>query len=110
MPDTDEFLRQGTHPDPLDPAYQPPESATLPAQWRDALTSPEMEVYRASLTLPGQPSVRASILDDLSTYYNLDPDECVRRCVNWEQWSVQEWQVRPIDSADGLADFLADVI
>lgn len=105
MPGTDEFLKQGTHPDPLGPAYQPPESATLPDPWRDALTSPEMGVYRASLTLPGQASIRASILDDLSTYYDLDPDECVRRCVNWEQWSVQEWQVRPRDSADGLADF-----
>lgn len=52
-----------------------------------------------------RPDVRASILDDLSTYYKLDPDECVRRCVHWEQWSVQEWQERPRDSADGLTDF-----
>jgi 2-polyprenyl-3-methyl-5-hydroxy-6-metoxy-1,4-benzoquinol methylase len=105
MPGSDELLGQGAHPDPLDPAYQPPDPSTLPDQWRDALASPEMEVYRASLMLPGQPSVRASILDDLSTYYHLDPDECVRRCVHWEEWSVQEWQERPRDSAAGLSDF-----
>ena len=64
-----------------------------------------MAAYRDSLMLPGQPTIRASILDDLSTYYHLDPDECVRRCVHWEEWSVQEWQQRPRDSADGLADF-----
>lgn len=105
MEQTDQFLRQGAHPDPLDPGYQPPNPETLPDRWRAALTSPEMAVYRASLLLPGQPDVRASILDDLSTYYKLDPDECVRRCVHWEQWSVQEWQERPRDSADGLTDF-----
>jgi SAM-dependent methyltransferase len=101
----DEYLRQGAHPDPLDPSYRPPDPVTLPDQWRDAQASPEMAVYRASLMLPGQPSVRDSILDDLSTYYGLVPDECVRRCVNWEQWSVEEWQVRPRDSNDALTDF-----
>ena len=64
-----------------------------------------MATYRATLMLPGQPSIRASILDDLSTYYHLDPEECVRRCVHWEQWSVQEWQERPRDSAAGLTAF-----
>ena len=105
MAQTDEFLRQGAHPDPLDPEYQPPDPVTLPDQWREALASPEMATYRATLMMPGQPTVRASILDDLSTYYHLDPDECVRRCVNWEQWSVEAWQERPRDSIDGLTDF-----
>lgn len=105
MEQADEFLKQGAHPDPEDPAYRAPDPATLPDQWRHALASPEMASYRASLTLPNQPSIRASILDDLSTYYHLDPDECVRRCVHWEQWSVEEWQERPRDSAAGLTDF-----
>ena len=105
MAQTDDFLRQGAHPDPLDPEFQPPDPATLPEPWREALASSEMATYRATLMLPGQPSIRASILDDLSTYYHLDPDECVRRCVKWEQWSVEEWQERPRDSAAGLTDF-----
>ena len=105
MEQVDQFLRQGAHPDPLDPGYRPPDPATLPEQWRAALASPEMAAYRASLMLPGQPSIRASILDDLSTYYGLDSEECVRRCVNWEQWSVEEWQERPRDSSDALTDF-----
>ena len=51
MEQTDQFLRQGAHPDPLDPGYQPPNPETLPDRWRAALTSPEMAVYRASLLL-----------------------------------------------------------
>ena len=61
MPASDRFLRRGAHPDPLDPAYRPPDPATLPEQGREALTSREMDVYRASLLLPGPPSIRASI-------------------------------------------------
>ena len=78
---------------------------TLPDRWREALTSPEMAAYRAGLMLPGQASIRASILNDLSTYYHLEPDECVRRCRNWEQWSVDEWRARPRDGGEGLRDF-----
>lgn len=102
---TEQFMKQGAHPDPLAPGYEPPAPETLPDQWREALASPEMAVYRDTLLVPGQPSIRASILDDLSTYYHLDPDECVRRCVHWEQWSVEEWRERPRDSSDGLTDF-----
>lgn len=97
--------RQGAHPDPLDPANSPPDPTALPKRWQEALTSAEMAAYRAGLMLPGCPNVRDAILDDLSTYYSFDPAECVGRCINWEQWSVQEWQARPRHFRDGLADF-----
>jgi 2-polyprenyl-3-methyl-5-hydroxy-6-metoxy-1,4-benzoquinol methylase len=49
--------------------------------------------------------VRSSILDDLSTYFSLPADECVRLCLNWEQWSVREWRAHSRESQAGLTDF-----
>jgi ubiquinone/menaquinone biosynthesis C-methylase UbiE len=64
-----------------------------------------MACYRAALALaPGQ-GIRESILDDLSTYFALAPDECVRRCLEWEQWSVLEWSARPRNTPAELRDF-----
>src|SRR5262249_22830714 len=44
-------------------------------------------------------------LDDLSSYFDLTKDECVRRCVNWEQWSVQEWHAQRRSSVEEIYDF-----
>jgi SAM-dependent methyltransferase len=98
-------LKQGQHPDPLAPGYVPPDPTTQAAGWVVALTSKQMHAYRAGLELPGQPDVRAAVLDDLSTYHNLTPEECVQRCVNWESWSVDEWRGKDRSTADGLRDF-----
>lgn len=96
------FLAQGAWPDPLAPGYAPP--SDLPPDWREALASDVMDLYRDSLRLPDK-DVRASVLDDLSTCYDLPEDECVRRCLDWEQWSVREWREHERDSAEGLRDF-----
>jgi SAM-dependent methyltransferase len=98
-------LKQGTHPDPVAPDYAPPDLTSVSSLWREALTSPEMAAWRQALRIDGQPDVRASVLDDLSTYYRLDPEECVRRCVNWEAWSVEEWQARDRSSPEAMREF-----
>lgn len=82
--------KQGPHPDPQDPSV-----TSQPANWsprrRAAYASPYMPMFRNALLLPPSTSVRDSIIDDLSTYYGIPHDECVRRCINWESWSVEEW-------------------
>ncbi len=98
-------LKQGAHPDPLDPWQVQPDPAVWTARRRSAFDSPEMQHYRAALLLEGSDDVRASVLDDLSTHFGLSPDECVRRCVDWEQWSVQEWQAQGRTSQESLAEF-----
>jgi SAM-dependent methyltransferase len=98
-------LKQGPHPDPLDPRQAPPDWHTWSARQRQAYASAEMQAYRAGLQLAGHADVRASILDDLSAYFEMTPADCVQRCVNWEQWSLAEWQTRPRDSAELLTDF-----
>jgi 2-polyprenyl-3-methyl-5-hydroxy-6-metoxy-1,4-benzoquinol methylase len=102
---TGERLKQGAHPDPCAPGYTPPDLLSAPPFWREAVDSAEIEIYRRSISIEGQPDVRASILDDLSTYYKLDPEECVRRCVHWESWSVQEWQEKDRSSPEALREF-----
>jgi 2-polyprenyl-3-methyl-5-hydroxy-6-metoxy-1,4-benzoquinol methylase len=109
--DREREMAQAAHPDPEAPGYRAPDPAGLSALWRRALSSREMAAYRAALLLPGQPNqaIRAAILDDLTTYHRLPPDECVRRCRHWEQWSVQEWQARPRDSRAAIAEFYNSV-
>jgi SAM-dependent methyltransferase len=64
-----------------------------------------MELFRASLRLPGISDVRAAVLDDLSSYSGLPPRECVKRCRNWESWSVEEWLAADRSGAGGLTNF-----
>jgi SAM-dependent methyltransferase len=99
------MLRQGSHPDPLDPATPPPRREDRPKAERMALDSTEMEWFNAGLLLPGVADVRQAILDDLSSYSGLTPAECAERCRNWESWSVEEWQAGDRTSAAGLRDF-----
>lgn len=100
-----ERVRQGPHPDPLDARQARPSLATWTARQQAAFTSPEMRAYRNGLLLPGQTDIRDSILDDLSSYYGLTPEQCVQRCIAWEQWSVEEWSAKPRDSSESLNDF-----
>jgi SAM-dependent methyltransferase len=64
-----------------------------------------MEAYRAGLRLGDTTDVRAALLDDLSTYFGMSPEECVRRCIDWEHWSLTEWQAKPRDSSESLTEF-----
>jgi SAM-dependent methyltransferase len=98
-------LKQGQHADPLDPALPRPDPRLWPVQQRRAFTSPEMRSYRESLLLDASDDVRAAILDDLSTFFGLEPEECVRRCIDWEQWTLDEWQRQRRDSPEDLVAF-----
>jgi SAM-dependent methyltransferase len=98
-------LSQGLHLDPLDPATPPLNPHSWPKLRQDAFASPEMEWFRASLRLPEVADVRAAVLDDLSSYSGLTPDQCVERCRNWESWSVKEWSAADRSDIDGLTDF-----
>jgi len=64
-----------------------------------------MVQYRAALALAPGKGIRESVLDDLSSYSGLAPEECVRRCRDWEQWSVLEWSARPRETPADLRDF-----
>lgn len=98
-------LRQGPHPDPLDPASGPPHAPHWQRGLRQAYASPQLQLFRDSLLMPGSTDRRASVLDDLASYSGLDPDECVRRSRYWETWSVQEWSASDRTDTDGLTDF-----
>jgi SAM-dependent methyltransferase len=99
------MLRQGAHPDPLDPATPPARREDRTKAEREALDNTEMQWFRASLLLPEVMGVREAIIDDLSSYSGLTPEECVQRCLNWESWSVEEWQAADRSSEAGLRDF-----
>jgi SAM-dependent methyltransferase len=97
-------LKQGRHVDPLDSG----DAREDPRAWgparRDAFASREMEHFREALRLDDA-DVRASVLDDLSAFYELPPDECLRRCLHWEDLSVTEWRASDRSSPEGLLDF-----
>jgi SAM-dependent methyltransferase len=97
-------IGQGLHTDPLNPGAAPPPALDGPA-FRAALTSEELQRYRDALRLDPNGDVRAGILDDLSTYFEIDPDECVRRCIHWEASSVAEWFERGRRTPEGILDF-----
>ncbi|HEY6202674.1 MAG TPA: class I SAM-dependent methyltransferase [Candidatus Limnocylindria bacterium] len=96
-------LKQGQHADPLvDPA---PDRALWPARQRRAFVSAAMDLYRESLQFTGAGDLRAAVLDDLSTFFGLAADECARRCIEWEQWSVEEWTAERRDSEEAMTAF-----
>jgi 2-polyprenyl-3-methyl-5-hydroxy-6-metoxy-1,4-benzoquinol methylase len=104
-----ESSKQGAHVDPSSPnAPKLDKSSWSPRQLR-AFSSRAMQAYRDSLKLPGQADIRASLVSDLSEYHKLSEAECIDRCVNWEQWSVKEWQEKPRDTQEGLRDFYKQV-
>ena len=78
------------------PAQQPPpDHEEWPAYWRNALNGDLMRQYRAALCLRDGMSVRASVIDDLRTYYSCTEDECVERCVHWGRYFDAEWDAAP---------------
>lgn len=57
-----------------------------------------MAALRWALAEPGTADTRAGVLRDLSTYFGLPEEECLRRCLDWEAASVAEWASEPRDS------------
>lgn len=99
------LLKQGLHPDPLETPLSTQERARWSERQRRAYESHEMDIFRAALVLPGLPDLRDGVLDDLSTFYELPPSECLRRCLHWEELSTEEWQAADRTSPEGLAAF-----
>jgi 2-polyprenyl-3-methyl-5-hydroxy-6-metoxy-1,4-benzoquinol methylase len=93
---------QGLHIDPIE--HPPPDPKSWPEDWRAAWFSSEMQQFRDCLR-NADFDVRGSVLDDLSRYYRLPPEECRLRCLHWEEWSVREWRQRDRTTRDGLQAF-----
>jgi SAM-dependent methyltransferase len=97
---------QGKHLDPAE--LPPPDPQSWTADQRNAWESEEMAAYRACLTLDGK-DARAGVLDDLATYHRLSPEECRKRCLHWEAWSVEEWRKADRSTERGLQSFYDSV-
>ncbi|MGB3482213.1 MAG: class I SAM-dependent methyltransferase [Mycobacterium sp.] len=63
-----------------------------------------METYRSALRI-GDLDVRSSSLRELADYHGASPEECLKRCLHWEDWSVQEWKSADRSTEEGLQDF-----
>jgi SAM-dependent methyltransferase len=100
-----ETASQGRHADPAENAAD--------ARWEDpardeTLDSTEMATYRASLTVDGL-DARESVLEELSAFHGYSPDECLKRCLHWEEWSVEEWDAADRSTPEGVRDFYNSV-
>ncbi|MBN9098017.1 MAG: class I SAM-dependent methyltransferase [Pseudonocardia sp.] len=93
---------QGRHIDPIDhPAVDP---ASWGAGYATVFASPEMATFRSNLTL-GAREIRESVLDDLATYHGISADDALKRCLDWEQYSVEEWRSAGADEDSGRLEF-----
>jgi SAM-dependent methyltransferase len=101
----DSTTSQGVH---VDPAERAAEDEWQPPDKEAAVASQEMEIYRSALTIDGH-DVRDSILNELSEYYGYSPDECLKRCLHWEDWSVEEWQSADRSTPKGIQEFYSSV-
>ena len=97
------YTAQGEHLDPLN--GPPPPFTGWSRDEIEAFHSPEMDAFRAGLPPADGGSIRDGVVGDLSTFYDLPPDECARRAVNWEAWSVDEWSSADRSTPDGLRQF-----
>ena len=94
----------GIHPDPLDPGFVAPSDAGSTSWTRLVAGSAAATAFHDALTLGGG-SVRDGVIDDLVTYYEIEPADVVRRCLRWEEWSTAEWFEAPRDDDDAIKDF-----
>jgi SAM-dependent methyltransferase len=94
--------KQGRHIDPL--TETPPDVTSWPVDRQEAWTSREMGFFGECLR-SGALNDRDSILEELSAYYGYDREDCLERCLEWEQWSVKEWTARDRTTKEGLQDF-----
>jgi SAM-dependent methyltransferase len=96
------LTRQGPHPDPL--------SSPLPRLQPWVLTcqnSSIMPIYKECLSLKLGPTedIRHTVLSELSEYYGRSPEESLDRCINWEDYSLEEWKQSDRATSEGLHDF-----
>lgn len=98
------LIQQGTHLDPRDPGTPPPDHSDWPASHLAALEGPELELFHRNLSW-GTADVRSTILEELATYHEIDVEEALQRCRDWEALSVAEWQAADRLDAAGLLQF-----
>jgi 2-polyprenyl-3-methyl-5-hydroxy-6-metoxy-1,4-benzoquinol methylase len=93
---------QGTHLDPVQ--LPPPDEKNWDERQRHYWQSQSMNLFRQCVIIDKK-DLRSSIVEDLSKFYKLSPEECVRRCLHWEELSVEEWKAADRTTPDGLRDF-----
>jgi 2-polyprenyl-3-methyl-5-hydroxy-6-metoxy-1,4-benzoquinol methylase len=64
-----------------------------------------MEIWRRALTMDDVSDPKEVVVAELAEYFKLPKDEVYKRCVNWEDYSVEEWQAKDRSTAEGLLDF-----
>lgn len=101
---------QGLHLDPesLPPPEHPP-WANLLGPLADAGPGTTVGLLVDVLRPPGGASAREGVLDDLSSHYGIPVEECLRACLDWESWSVAEWNAADRSDPEGLRDFYREV-
>ena len=77
------------HRDPEEPPA--PDTLSWPRFWRETFGEPEMDAFRRSVCLDSNTSLRASVVDDLATYFEIDPASCPRLCRDWGIACQKEW-------------------
>ena len=105
MNENDTLPSQGVH---VDPTPEPVPHQSWHPDIDEALASAEMATFR-SVLLVGDQDVRTSILQELSDYHGYTPDECLKRCLHWEDWSVEEWAAADRSTPEGIQDFYQSV-
>lgn len=65
-----------------------------------------MEAFREGLRFRGLPDVRSAVLDDLSSYYSIDAEECLYRATHSFELSAKEWLAKPQrETPEEIRDF-----
>jgi SAM-dependent methyltransferase len=105
LPENNTLPSQGVH---VDPTLNPSASPAWHPDIAEAVDSPEMAIFRSVLT-SGDHDVRTSILQELSEYHGYTPDECLKRCLHWEDWSVEEWAAADRSTPEGIQEFYQSV-
>jgi len=93
------------HIDPLDPDTPAPNKSMWTPLRRDAWASQEMEAFRESLRIRGLPDIRSAVLDDLSSYFNLDAEACIYRARNSFEPSSKQWLTKDRSTEKAITDF-----
>jgi hypothetical protein len=72
---------------------------------RGAWASQEMEAFRESLRIRGLPDIRSAVLDDLSSYFNLEAEACIYRARNSFEPSSKQWLTKDRSTETAIIDF-----
>lgn len=71
---------------------------------RAAVAGPAMRAFADSLRVDSG-TTRDGVISDLAIHYSMDADEVVRRCINWESWSSDEWTRGSRATVDEITEF-----